>query len=244
MHSSLPAHGSWRRRPRVPRLKDGRECRTRSRSCLDHADQGIRASTPDPPASVQYRRRSSAKAAPRRRDVERAAPQRPREPAGWIPGPQRGWPGSPSAAGQRMYARWNRPAPTVVAAQRFDHLPITGRSRGQRLVHPSITRHSVARQGLNDGIPSGDTRRWRAAAPIPARKGAAWVTPRPGSAALMTCEPGQEHPARDLAAAPLRPDAHPAAAGRSDLQVRVAASAGPAPPPATYAQPEAPPASA
>jgi hypothetical protein len=37
--------------------------------------------------------------------------------------------------------------PAMVAAQRFDHSPITDRSRGRRLVHPSITRHSVAPQG-------------------------------------------------------------------------------------------------
>jgi hypothetical protein len=55
------------------------------------------------------------------------------------------------------HARRTRPAPTVVAAHRFDHLPITGRSRGQRLVHPSITRHSMAPQGAEDGIPRGDT---------------------------------------------------------------------------------------
>jgi hypothetical protein len=94
----------------------------------------------------------------------------------------------------------NRLAPTVVAAQRFDHLPITGRSCGQRLVHPSITCHSVAPQGLNTtGYRAATPRRWRAAAPIPARKGAVWVTPRPGSAVSRTCEPGQEHPAQVLA---------------------------------------------
>jgi hypothetical protein len=39
----------------------------------------------------------------------------------------------------------------MVAAYRFDHSPITDRSRSQRLVHPSITRPSAALQGVNDG---------------------------------------------------------------------------------------------
>jgi hypothetical protein len=34
----------------------------------------------------------------------------------------------------------------MVAAHRFDHPPITDRSRVSRLVHPSITHHSEAPQ--------------------------------------------------------------------------------------------------
>ncbi len=152
------------------------ECRTRSRSCLDHADQGIHASAPEPPRSVQCRRPSSAKAAPRRRDVERAAPQRPPRTPGWIPGPTT-WRGR--AAQPAAHARWNHPSPAMVAAQRFDHAPIADRSRGQRLVHPPITRHSVAPQAERR-----DTERRHGGPgvlrlPSPARKEAAWVTPRP-----------------------------------------------------------------
>jgi hypothetical protein len=68
----------------------------------------------------------------------------------------------------------------MVAAHRFDHPSITDRSRGQRLVHPSITRHSVAPQRLNDGIPK---RPYRGPGVLqlhpPARKGAACATPSP-----------------------------------------------------------------
>jgi hypothetical protein len=57
-----------------------------------------------------------------------------------IPVQQRGWLRSPSAAWQPMRAGTG-PPPAVVAAQRFDHVPSTDRSRGHRLVHRSIARH-------------------------------------------------------------------------------------------------------
>jgi hypothetical protein len=49
----------WRRRPRS-KAGGGGECRTRSRSCLDHADQGVptRRLASRPPISVQHRRQS------------------------------------------------------------------------------------------------------------------------------------------------------------------------------------------
>jgi hypothetical protein len=144
-------------------------------------------------------------------------------------------------------ARRNRPAPTMVA-HRFDHAPITDRSHGQRFLQPSITRHSgcAAAAGLSDGIPRRDPAALACrGSPVPAlgREPLVSAESSPRSTASSTREPGQEHPARDRAAAPLRPHAHPASV-RSGLQVRVAASAGPAPPPATCGQPQAPPVSA
>jgi hypothetical protein len=89
---------------------------------------------------------------------------------------------------------WNHPAPAVATAHRFDHWPITDRSRGQRLVHPSITRHLAAPQGLNHGIPKrphgglGGLR-----LPSPARKGTAWVTPNSHPyGSLQDREPGKD----------------------------------------------------
>ncbi len=125
------------------------ECRTRSRSCLDHADQGIHASAPEPPRSVQCRRPSSAKAAPRRRDVGRAAPQRPREPRDGSPARQR------SAAGQRMLAGTTRRPPWWRRSG-----SITRRSPTVHAVSGSFIRRSPDtrwRRRLNDGIPRGDT---------------------------------------------------------------------------------------
>jgi len=117
----------------------------------------------------------------------------------------------------------NRPARAIVAAHRFDHWPITDRSRGQRLVHRSITRHSAAPPGLKPRDTKDATRRpRRAAPPIPSSEGSRpWVTPSSHrSAAPRTREPGENHPAPDLAAAPSRPDTYPKPGGRTPGQGR------------------------
>jgi hypothetical protein len=167
---------------------------------------------PKPPTSVQYQRRASAESV-KRRGVDRAAPPRPRRNPVWVPARQSGWLWSPSAPGQRMLP-WNHPSPAVVAAHRFDHWPITDRSRGQRLVHASITRHWAAPQppGVNDGMSSGHTAALaclrRLAAPIPRHSdGPACDTPsaHPVRQPREPRAPGQQHPQPALAAAPLRP---------------------------------------
>jgi hypothetical protein len=53
-------------------------------------------------------------------------------------------PGRPAQPGRTCSPE--PPAPTVVATLWFDHWPITDRSRGRRLIHPSITRHPAAPQ--------------------------------------------------------------------------------------------------
>jgi len=86
-------------------------------------------------------------------------------------------------------------------------------------------------------------RPWRAAAAIPQHTEGSrlWHAEIPPcSTASRTCEPGQEHPERALPPRWLRPHARPASVRPpSDLPVRVADPAGPAPPPATCGQPEA-----
>ena len=152
--------------------------------------------------------------------------------------------GSGRPARRAMPARRDCPAPTMVA-QRFDHPSITDRSRGQRLVHRSITRHSAAPQRLNHEIPTGDTAAPADCTSHPGAEGNQLV-PRPAPTpfgSLQNREPGQEHPVRSHAAAQLRPETC-SAARQSDPWVRVAAPAGPAPPPASSGRPQARPASA
>jgi hypothetical protein len=140
------AHGCWCRRP-SPVVHGWRawECRTRSRSCLDYVNQGVRASAcahadeRAVPTTIQCQGLHGEVALSVQRHGDPANPRMDRGRAAWLARvAQRNW---------AAHARRNRPAPAMVAAQRFDHPPITDRSRGQRLVHPSITRHSVAPQG-------------------------------------------------------------------------------------------------
>ncbi len=82
MPDSLLANGCWRRRPSSTAGGSGGSVAPESRSCLDHAEQDIRASKP--PTSVQHRRPASAESA-KRRGVAHAAPPRPGESAVWVP---------------------------------------------------------------------------------------------------------------------------------------------------------------
>jgi hypothetical protein len=130
------------------------ECCTRSRSCLDHADQGIHASrAPKPskstgdqpapsPASGVALHLSATSHVPGRGLGSR--------PTTWLARVTHA-PSSPYSPGPTSTA--------VVAAQRLDHRPLTDRSRGRQLVHPSITRHWAAPwpQGVNDETASGHT---------------------------------------------------------------------------------------
>lgn len=83
------------------------------------------------------------------------------------------------------------------------------RSRGRRLVHPSITRHPAAPQpsGGDDGIPRGHTAARYAAAPIPQMLGREPLVSRPDSSPFDSLEhPGTRAttPEPALAAAPVR----------------------------------------
>ena len=176
---------------------------------------GASARSPAPtPTSVPSRRRSSAKAA-RRGGVERAATATPPTP-GWTAAGRHGWLGSPSAAGQRMLAatarlppRWRRSgslthrSPTVHAVSgslAVDHPPLGG----------------AAATAQNDGIPRGHP----AGPGVPrlfshpqmlGREPLVSAEISPRSTASRTYEPGENHPAPALAAAPSRPGAYPAA---------------------------------
>lgn len=123
-----------------------------------------------------------------------------------------------------------------------DHRPFTRSAARSSIDHPPLGSAAEAeRRDTKEATP----RPRRAAAPSPGSEGRrlCHAEPPPRSAASRTCEPGENHPAPDLAAAPSRPDTYPAA-GRSDPRVKVAAPAGPTPPPATCGRPEARPASA
>lgn len=192
MHGSLLATATGAAEE-VPRLEAVGSVAPNSRSCLDHADQGIRAarrsrrracSPDDDPAS-----------SPQRGDMVLTVPRHSRPPANppaRVPARQCGWLGSPSAAGQRLLP-WNRPAPAAVAAQRFDHRPITDRSRGRRLVHPSITHHSAGadRERRESERPHRAAGLPRLASSAPGREPHVARRPPPRSAASRTCEPGE-----------------------------------------------------
>jgi hypothetical protein len=147
----------------------GEESCTRSQFCLDHANQGVRASRVSRrPTSV----RTDDDPAPRLHSA-RVAVHGPRHsgPANpqMILARLRGWLGSPRSQAAR--ARRNRPISAVVAAHRFDHALIIGRSRGHRLVHRSITRHSAAPQPPAKTTGCGAATAARRAAPLrPARR--------------------------------------------------------------------------
>jgi hypothetical protein len=237
----LLANGCWRRRPSSMAGGSGGSVAPESRSCLEHADQGVRASpAPDAPTSVQYQRRASAESV-KRRGVARAAPQRPRETQHG-PGPTT-WPARVAQRTRAARAPLNRPAPAVVAAHRFDHSLTTNRSRV-----------SAARSPL-DHLPFGGTvaawgtteyqaatpRRWRACGSHPRHSdGPACGTPdahpvrQPPEPLCTRATTPTASPCRSTVAPAARP-----APGRWKPTVRVAAPAGPAPPPATCAPPEA-----
>jgi len=186
-----PADGCWRRW-RSSTAGGQWECRSRSRSCLDHADQGVRAPTPRPP-SVQHRRRSNrqGRIAARWRCTcaAAAAPAHPQHG----PGPTRWLARSPSAPGSACSPQ---PPGSPPWWRRIGS--ITDRSRGRRLVHPSITRHSVTPQGLNHGIPKRRHGAHGLHLPSPARKGAAYATPSSHPVRQPPdCEPGENHLLRD-----------------------------------------------
>jgi hypothetical protein len=142
-----------------------------SRSCLGHADQGVRASpcagAADERAVATTSQRRVRQAAWRCTCSATAAPRiRSLGPAHNVAGSGRqAHPGSACSPGTDRLPPW-------WAAHRFDHWPITDRSRGQRLVHPSITRHSPAPQppGGSTKYRQATQRPWRAAAPS-TRKG-------------------------------------------------------------------------
>jgi len=152
MHGSLLAHGCCAAGRVQSSAADGRwECCTRSRSRLDHANQGVRASArangaergpdhdPGPrlhgEVALNVARHRGPPATPSMDPGPTTGLARVAQPAGQpvLPGQP---PGSPHGGG----------APV-------DHPPVTDRSRGQRLVHRSITRHS-APQRLHHGIPN------------------------------------------------------------------------------------------
>jgi hypothetical protein len=171
-----------------------------SRSCLDHADQGVRASrAPQPPTNAQYRRRASADSV-KRRGVERAAPRRaPRIP-------QHGSrPDNLAGSGpQRSQAARAPLEPTGSRRGGNPSGSITGRSPIVQavswLVHPSITprRHTAAALGERRNI-KRPSRRLRlaaaAAAPIPGTGMAACGTPNahPVRPPPEPWEPGRQH---------------------------------------------------
>jgi hypothetical protein len=152
MHGSLLAHGCCAAGRVQSSAAGGRwGCCARSRSCLDHANQGVRASArakgaergPDHDPGPRLHGKVALNVA-RHRD--------PRRPPAWIPARQPGWLGSPSPPGSLCFPD-SRSAPRHGGGAPVDHPPVTDRSRGQRLVHRSITRHS-APQRLNHGIPN------------------------------------------------------------------------------------------
>lgn len=154
---------------RVPRLG---ECRTRSRSCLDHVDQDVSAVARAHAAErSRSRPRSGAKAA-RRHGVQRPTPPRPpRTPQHGSRADQSGWLGSPSAARQRMLAGTAR-------------LPPWWRRTG------SITRRSpTVHESAGSFIHRSPTTRWRRSTEGRDTKEA---TPRPRRAAAPSPGLGRE----------------------------------------------------
>jgi hypothetical protein len=148
MDGSLLANGCWRRRPSSTAAFHG------------WGSGGSVAPNPDRVSITLIR----AFAHPRAPDAadERAAPttsqrrgrqaalhvQRHRGPANPPSGSRHDHvaaPGRPAQPGQHMLAGTTRRPPWWQRI-RFDHWPITDRSRGQRLVHPSITCHWAAPQ--------------------------------------------------------------------------------------------------
>jgi hypothetical protein len=132
MRGSLLA---WPRRLLAPPPagRGGRSLAPGPESCLDHANQGVRAR-----AGVHHRRRSRVESAARRCGGARAAPQPPLRIPSMVPARQRGWLRVAQRGPGAARARRNRPAPASVAAHRFDHAP-------DHRVHPvsgSFTRRS------------------------------------------------------------------------------------------------------
>jgi hypothetical protein len=158
------------------------ECRTRSRSCLDYANQGVRASACAHAAErSRSRPRSSAKAA-RRRGVERAAPPRPPAKPSIDPGPTT-WLARVAQRNWAAHARRNRPAPAMVAAQRFDH-------RRSPTVHAVSGSSSIDHPPLG-GAAEAERRDTKEATPRLRRAAA----PSPGSEGRRLCH-AEPHPVR------------------------------------------------
>jgi hypothetical protein len=241
MSDSLLANGCWRRRPSSTAGGSGGSVAPESRSCFDHADQGVSAS---PSAGAADERAAPTTSQHRVRQAARrctcSAPRPAIPPSGSRPDNLAG-PGRPAYPGSRAPLQ-------PPGSRRGDSASgsITGRSPTVHAVSGSCIRRSPAIR--RNRSPPGQRRnterprrRWRAAAPIPSSQGSRLSRRNPtGSAASRTCEPDENTQRETVPQHPLRPDARPAAVPPpSDPQVTVAAPAGPAPPPATCGQPEA-----
>jgi hypothetical protein len=157
---------------RGPRLNGSWECRTRSRSCLDQADQGVRTFACAHATERPTGRRSSAEAVARRRGVDCAAPQQPQY-----------WFRPDNLAGSGRPAQPAAPAPLEPPGSHrgggasvrspADHRPFTRSAARSFVDHP----RPGGAAGLNDGTPTGHIRRWPAASIPNTGKGAACGTP-------------------------------------------------------------------
>jgi hypothetical protein len=208
---------------RVPRLG---KCRTRSRFGLDHVDQGVRAA-----ACAHANEAASPDHEP--------APPRPPATLSMVPARQRGWLGSPSTAGAAR-ARRNRPGSRhggrAAVRSLADHRPFTRSPARSPVDHSPLggPQPPAKTAGMERPRRPGVLRLLCPAGREPPGSRRAL----PCSAASRTCEPRAGVPSARPRPAWLWPGTYPAAV-QLDLQVRVAAPAGPAPPPATGGRPEA-----
>jgi hypothetical protein len=263
MHGSLLTNRCWRRQPSSTAASHGwgrGECGTQLPTCLDHADQGVHAApcarAADQRAALTTIQRQGCIAArwrcPCRATAAPRIPQHGSRPDNVAGSGRRTRPGSPCTRGTARLRPWWRRIGSITRRSSTVH---AGQPARSSVDHPPFGATAAAR-GERRNIKRPPSGAGVLAAPIPrTRMGPLSVAmtkvPAGGMPAPTPLDRLQHsvnrataptaNPYRSTAAARRSPGSRTASVGPS---VRVAAPAGPAPPPATGGRPQARPASA